>query len=60
MTLEFGEAVKVIDEHIEILKQNLLFLMAERKPESTITQIITILKLAYCLQHFGRQRSIAR
>jgi hypothetical protein len=25
MTLEFGEAVKVIDEHIEILKQNLLF-----------------------------------
>ena len=44
MTLEFGEAVKVIDEHIEILKQNLLFLMAERKPESTITQIITIKK----------------
>jgi hypothetical protein len=44
MTLEFGEAVKAIDEHIEILKQNLLFLMAERKPESTITQIITIKK----------------
>ena len=44
MTLEFGEAVKVIDEHIEILKQNLLFLMAERKPESTVTQIITIKK----------------
>ena len=40
MSLEFGEAIKVIDEHIEILKQSLLFLMAERKPESTITQII--------------------
>ena len=44
MTLEFGEAVKALEEHIEILKQNLLFLMAERKPESTITQIITIKK----------------
>jgi hypothetical protein len=30
MTLEFGEAVKVIEGHIEILKQNLLFSMAER------------------------------
>jgi len=44
MTLEFVEAVKALEEHIEILKQNLLFLMAERKPESTITQIITIKK----------------
>jgi hypothetical protein len=40
MALEFGEAVKVLDEYIEILKQNLLFSMAERKPEN-ITQIIT-------------------
>ena len=40
MTLEFGDAVKVIEGHIEILKQNLLFSMAERKPEN-ITQIIT-------------------
>ena len=39
MTLEFGEAVKVLEEHIEILKHNLLFLMAEHKPESTMTQI---------------------
>jgi hypothetical protein len=31
MSLEFGEAVKVLEEHIEILKQNLLFLMAEHK-----------------------------
>jgi hypothetical protein len=31
--------VKVLEEHIEILKHNLLFLMAERKPESTMTQI---------------------
>ena len=43
MTLEFEEAVKVLEERIEILKQNLLFLMAERKPESMMTQkIITI------------------
>src|SRR5215211_2875189 len=43
MTLEFEEAVKVLGEHIEILKHNLLFLMAERKPESIMTQkIITI------------------
>ena len=41
MALEFGEAVKVLDEYIEILKQNLLFSMAERKPEN-ITQIITV------------------
>jgi len=41
MALEFGEAaVKVLDEYIEILKQNLLFSTAERKPEN-ITQIIT-------------------
>jgi hypothetical protein len=44
MTLEFGEAVKALEERIEILKQDLLFLMAERKPESTMTQIITIKK----------------
>jgi hypothetical protein len=44
MTLEFGEALKVLEEHIEILKQNLLFLMAERKPESMMMtqKIITI------------------
>jgi hypothetical protein len=43
MTLEFEQAVKVLEEHIEILKQHLLFLTAERKPESRMTQkIITI------------------
>jgi hypothetical protein len=42
MTLEFEEAVKALDEHIAILKQNLLFLMAERKPESMMTQIVAI------------------
>ena len=41
MTLEFEQAVKALEEHIGILKQNLIFLMAERKPES-MTQIITI------------------
>ncbi len=45
MTLEFGEALKALDEHIAILKQNLLFLMAEHhKPESIMMsqKIITI------------------
>jgi hypothetical protein len=43
MGLEFGEAVSVLDEHIEVLKQDLLFLMAERKPESvTIQKIIAV------------------
>jgi hypothetical protein len=37
MTLEFEQAVKVLDEHIEILKLELLFLMAQRKPESMMT-----------------------
>jgi S-adenosylmethionine:tRNA-ribosyltransferase-isomerase (queuine synthetase) len=45
MTLEFEEAVKVLEEHIEILKQNLLFLMAESKPESLMmTQKIITMK----------------
>ena len=44
MTLEFEEALKALDEHIAILKQNLIFLMAERKPESIMMsqKIITI------------------
>jgi hypothetical protein len=44
MTLEFDQAVKVLDEHIEILKLELLFLMAQSKPESMMTtqKIITI------------------
>lgn len=46
MTLEFEVAVKVLDDYIEILKQELLFAMAERKPESTMrmTQEIIIIK----------------
>jgi hypothetical protein len=45
MTLEFEEAVKVLEEHIEILKHNLLFLMAESKPESLMmTQKIITMK----------------
>ncbi len=43
MTLEFEEAVKALDEHIAILKQNMLFLMAQHKPESMMmTQIVAI------------------
>lgn len=46
MTLEFEVAVKVLDDYIETLKQELLFAMAERKPESTMrmTQEIIIIK----------------
>ena len=44
MTLKQEETVKALEEHIEVLQQNLLFLMAEHKPESiAMTQkIITI------------------
>jgi len=45
MTLELGERIKLLDEYIEILKQDLLFLMAERKrkPENTVApKIITV------------------
>jgi hypothetical protein len=45
MALELGEKVKLLEEYIQILKQDLLFLMAERKrrPENTVTpKIITI------------------
>jgi hypothetical protein len=47
MTLEFGVAVKLLDEYMEILKQELLFAMAKRKPESTkgmSQEIVTIKK----------------
>ena len=45
MALEPEEKIKVLDEYMEILKQDLIFLMAERKskPENTMTHnIITI------------------
>ena len=45
MSLEFEQAVKALEEHIQMLKQNLLFLNAaeQRKPESvTTTQIIRV------------------
>jgi hypothetical protein len=45
MAIESGEKIKLLDEYIEILKQDLLFLMAERKrkPENMVTpKIITI------------------
>jgi hypothetical protein len=45
MALEAGEDIKLLEEYIEILRQDLLFLMAERKrkPENTVTpKIITI------------------
>ena len=46
MALESGEKIKLLDEYIEILKQDLLFLMAERKhkPETMVTHKIIIIK----------------
>jgi hypothetical protein len=45
MALESREKIKLLDEYIEILKQDLLFLMAERKrkPENMVTpKIISV------------------
>jgi hypothetical protein len=42
MALEFEKALKALEEHIEILKQDLLFLMAESKPESMMAQIVKV------------------
>jgi hypothetical protein len=45
MALEAGENIKLLEEYIDSLRQDLLFLMAERKrkPENTVTpKIITI------------------
>ena len=46
MALESEEKIKVLDEYIGILKQNLLFSMAERKrkPENTMTHNIITTK----------------
>jgi uncharacterized protein (DUF342 family) len=46
MTLEFRVAVKALGEYIETLKQELLFAMAEHKPEKQrmMTQEITTIK----------------
>jgi hypothetical protein len=46
MALESEEKIKVLDEYIGILKQNLLFSMAERKrkPENTMTHTIITIK----------------
>jgi hypothetical protein len=46
MALEFEEKIKVLDEYIGILKQDLLFSMAERKrkPENNMTDDIITTK----------------
>ena len=46
MALESEEKIKVLDEHMEILKQDLIFSMAERKrkPENTKTHSIITTK----------------
>ena len=46
MALESHEKIKALDEYMEILKQDLLFSMAERKlePENASTRIIVTTK----------------
>jgi hypothetical protein len=40
--LEFDQAVKALDEHIEVLKQELLFAIAEERRTESTTQSNTI------------------
>ena len=42
MTLEFEEAVKALDEYIEILKQDLLSLSRDQNRDNDVTLIITV------------------
>jgi len=42
MELEFECAVKALDDHIEVLTQDLLFAIAEERRHERITQIISI------------------
>jgi len=42
MTLEFEEAIKALDEYIEILKQDLLSLSTDQKQDNNVTHIITV------------------
>jgi Ni,Fe-hydrogenase maturation factor len=42
VTLEFDQVLRALEEHIEILKQELLVLTAQCKLESTTTQITTV------------------
>jgi hypothetical protein len=46
MALESGEKIKQLEEYIEILKQEILFLMAERKrkSENSMSHEIIIIK----------------
>ena len=48
MTLEFEQAIKALDERIDILKQELFFAMAiaarGERPQSSTQEIITIKK----------------
>ncbi len=62
MTLEPEEKIKLLDEYIEILKQDLLFLMAEHKlePENTVSHKIVTIKqeLDRVVQEKMRQRQV--
>jgi methyl coenzyme M reductase subunit C-like uncharacterized protein (methanogenesis marker protein 7) len=42
MSLEFEEAIKALDEYIEILKQDLLSLSRDQDQDNNVTLIITV------------------
>ena len=44
MALESGRKIKLLDEYIEFLKQELLFSMAERKPENIMKYNVVTIK----------------
>lgn len=56
MALEYEEAVSVLDEHIEILKQDLLFLMAQRKSEDKMMMTQEILTIKRELERAVQER----
>jgi len=56
MVQESGEKMKVLDEYIETLKQDLLFSMAERKLESENTNSHAITRIKRELDKAAEER----
>ena len=56
MALESGVKIKVLDEYIETLKQDLLFSMAERKLKSENTNSHTITRIKRELDKAAQER----
>jgi hypothetical protein len=56
MALESRDKIKILDEYIEILKQDLLFSMAERKLKYENTNIHTITRIKRELDKAAEER----